>query len=361
LPIHFIGVWDTVAALGLPGRSRKYSAPFTEYHQTELPSNITHARHALALHELREPFEPLLWMGPSPRATSLKQVWFPGAHGDVGGGYKKTDWSNEALRWMAVEAGVLGLNLCNARLPEPIEGYTAAIHHAIRGLFVGFKPTIRTVLADRLDLAQSAVDTFSIPACTGQRLLDPRARHYKFWRPCINKTLCKIDDESLQLLLEIKFRQPGKRSAEWWTSASVAEVGAARLATTAFIRAYSSLAAEPSESEWDEFIQSLCLRLLCDDKPLEEFQQTIDGIIKSGHVLCAPNGGMPDRLRSSLTRQIDTKLSPEWLSSERNQVKGACEMMLCQRRSLLSQLAQAKIEGLKSQWRKPPDPIRPKT
>jgi len=86
--IHLVGVWDTVGALGLPGRLRRFTARHTEYHQTEVPPTVLAARHALALHELRKPFEPLLWSNRNHH-PGLLQVWFPGAHQDVGGGYGK--------------------------------------------------------------------------------------------------------------------------------------------------------------------------------------------------------------------------------------------------------------------------------
>ncbi len=111
MPIHFIGVWDTVAAQGFPSRAKIFSAAFTEYHQTELPTNITHARHALALHELRREFEPLLWTIRSHEGQSLVQKWFAGAHSDVGGSYEQTNWSDVALGWVANEAGINGLQL----------------------------------------------------------------------------------------------------------------------------------------------------------------------------------------------------------------------------------------------------------
>lgn len=107
--IHFIGVWDTVKALGLEQFYPR--ANWTHHHDNpELPRHITHARHALALHELRPEFEPKLWedwnddQAPEEGGQSLQQVWFPGAHADVGGGYKKTGLSDAALGWMVRES-----------------------------------------------------------------------------------------------------------------------------------------------------------------------------------------------------------------------------------------------------------------
>src|SRR5215467_8872758 len=227
LPIYFIGVWDTVAALGLPGRSSKFSAPFTEYHQTELPSNVTHARHALGLHELRRPFETLLWMGPSKSGQTLEQVWF-----------------------------------------------------------VGLKPAARTVLAERTDLAPAAVNTFSIHPSACRRLLNPGARQYTFWRPGVNEKLQEIDEMSLQLFLEIKFRYtsfspPSNinacQAARWWTRARVSNAAQANEIVERFIKGAGAV----SKKESDVFVRSLCLQLLCDDKAslnslLKQIKETID-------------------------------------------------------------------------------------
>ena len=43
------GVRDNVGALGIPRREADMPGYFTEFHQLELPSNVTPARHALAL------------------------------------------------------------------------------------------------------------------------------------------------------------------------------------------------------------------------------------------------------------------------------------------------------------------------
>ena len=112
LPIHFLGVWDTVGALGLPRRLSVFSAPFTEHHQVDVPPNVFAARHAMALHELRPDFDLMLWSNPA-RHPDLVQAWFPGDHADVGGGHapRESGYADEALNWMAVQARQHGLRL----------------------------------------------------------------------------------------------------------------------------------------------------------------------------------------------------------------------------------------------------------
>lgn len=63
------------------------------------------------MNEHRAPFEPTLWHLPAGSNTVLKQVWFPGVHGSVGGGETDHDLSSIALYWMIqqVRGNHLGL------------------------------------------------------------------------------------------------------------------------------------------------------------------------------------------------------------------------------------------------------------
>ena len=110
--IHFIGVWDTVGSLGIPLRGLRWITRRKHvFHDTELSKTVKTARHALAIDERRGPFEPTLWMEKPKEGQTLEQVWFPGVHSDVGGGYAETDLSDIALDWMLGEAKAAGLAL----------------------------------------------------------------------------------------------------------------------------------------------------------------------------------------------------------------------------------------------------------
>lgn len=110
--VHFIGVWDTVESVGLPGplsRSNPSTATFRDKH-------FHHVRHALSLDEHRWAFEPRLYEEPGDvddpaLPQTLKQRWFPGAHRDVGGGYspQRAGLADVTLRWMIAEAVGCGL------------------------------------------------------------------------------------------------------------------------------------------------------------------------------------------------------------------------------------------------------------
>ncbi len=111
IPIYLVGVWDTVGALGIPkdlGVLNLLDASDEHaFHDTNLSTLIQHARHAVALDEMRASFQPTLWIDNGQ--SDLKQVWFPGVHCDVGGGYRDCGLADGALKWMMDEAEALGL------------------------------------------------------------------------------------------------------------------------------------------------------------------------------------------------------------------------------------------------------------
>jgi hypothetical protein len=110
IPIHMIGVWDTVGALGIPDDLALLNLLDASdehvFHDTNLSDRVRHARHAVALDEIRASFQPTLWTGAH---KDMKQVWFPGVHCDVGGGYRETGLSDRPLQWMIREAVAQGL------------------------------------------------------------------------------------------------------------------------------------------------------------------------------------------------------------------------------------------------------------
>ena len=109
--VKFIGVWDTVGAMGLPFSLFGLIKDKHLFYDKKLGSNIKIARHALSLDEKRKDFEPTIW---EPReGTDLKQVWFAGCHADIGGSYApdkdKTFLSDIPMMWLLKEANVVGL------------------------------------------------------------------------------------------------------------------------------------------------------------------------------------------------------------------------------------------------------------
>ncbi len=110
-PTHFLGVWDTVNSVGWIGDP--LALPYTR----KVPGAAI-IRHAMALDE-RRGFFRVNWFEEEP-GRDIKQVWFPGWHSDVGGGWPEADsgLSKYPLAWMAEEARMAGLLLDQARLDE---------------------------------------------------------------------------------------------------------------------------------------------------------------------------------------------------------------------------------------------------
>jgi uncharacterized protein (DUF2235 family) len=111
---HFVGVWDTVSSIGWKDSPLKL--PFI----SDNP-DIEIGRHAIAIDERRAFFRSHRWM-PSKELKEhgprdVKQVWFPGVHCDVGGGYpeEESGLSKVALEWMLEEAKMAGLRVDQPR------------------------------------------------------------------------------------------------------------------------------------------------------------------------------------------------------------------------------------------------------
>jgi hypothetical protein len=112
VPIEFIGVWDTVDAVGLPFHLsdvvNKVLYRF-KFPDRTLSKDVKKACHALAIDEERHSFHPLLWDEQQEVPGRIEQVWFAGAHSNVGGGYPKQGMSLVPLDWMMAKAAASGL------------------------------------------------------------------------------------------------------------------------------------------------------------------------------------------------------------------------------------------------------------
>lgn len=114
--VKYIGVWDTVGALGVPiGLFKSFNSRY-QFHEIGLTENILHAYHALAIDERRRPFSPSLWEVEPESNQVLQQVWFPGVHSNIGGGYSKDGLANGALHWIKGTSRLHGLELDGAYL-----------------------------------------------------------------------------------------------------------------------------------------------------------------------------------------------------------------------------------------------------
>ncbi|KAK3994221.1 hypothetical protein QBC44DRAFT_367744 [Cladorrhinum sp. PSN332] len=118
--IKALAVWDTVGTLGIPPApviGVRGSADAWRFTNTQISSKVENAFQALALDEPRYAFRPALWeRGPGGSNTNLKQVWFPGNHGNVGGGWWDQQISDITLAWMCDQLSPLGVEFNHPRL-----------------------------------------------------------------------------------------------------------------------------------------------------------------------------------------------------------------------------------------------------
>jgi uncharacterized protein (DUF2235 family) len=117
IPITLLSCWDTVGELGVPDQvpllpidnwlNAKY-----KFHDTQLNRRIQNAFHAVAIDERRKVFDVTRMRISDGATTHLRQVWFPGVHGCVGGGSEANRGLSDAtLQWVIDEVKQAGLGL----------------------------------------------------------------------------------------------------------------------------------------------------------------------------------------------------------------------------------------------------------
>lgn len=114
VPIAFIGVWDTVDAVGMPFHiADVINAAIYRFKFPDRTLNgcVERACQALSIDDQRDAFRPLLWQYVGDDDRRIEQVWFSGAHSNVGGGYPKQGMSLVTLAWMLRKAEESGLRL----------------------------------------------------------------------------------------------------------------------------------------------------------------------------------------------------------------------------------------------------------
>jgi uncharacterized protein (DUF2235 family) len=121
LSIAYMGIWDTVKALGIPAFlpwAKTFNAKYS-FHDADLSRSVAAARHAIAIDEHRKTFPSAPWAnltrlnaGQDGRENPpYAQQWFPGNHGSVGGGGARVGLSSVPLLWIAQGAERAGLRM----------------------------------------------------------------------------------------------------------------------------------------------------------------------------------------------------------------------------------------------------------
>jgi uncharacterized protein (DUF2235 family) len=187
--VEFLGVWDTVGALGVPfgsvpGLSRR-SFRFLNTNPSKL---YRHMYQALAVDENRGPYQATLWTAfradgederdPYPGQT-IEQRWFIGAHCNVGGGYREDALAQLPLAWLLGKAAATGLRLRrkvdpppNANLDPVHDSYAAFLLGLWRVLTLGrrhYRPIARAPVRTRTKAGWSSTLNETIDASVFER------------------------------------------------------------------------------------------------------------------------------------------------------------------------------------------------
>ncbi|WP_394129047.1 DUF2235 domain-containing protein [Shewanella maritima] len=135
--IAFVGVWDTVGAMGIPSSFLGLFADKDEFYDTKIGRNVKVARHALAIDEHRQDFEPTIWQ-PS-HVTDMQQVWFSGAHSNIGGSYLPDAngemLSDNALIWLIHQCINAGLDIESHLRDNLVWAPYAKLHSSRRSFY----------------------------------------------------------------------------------------------------------------------------------------------------------------------------------------------------------------------------------
>jgi hypothetical protein len=176
--IRFLGVFDTVGALGLPLdwiRTITADLPHLnlQFHDTRLCGNVDVACQALAIDERRGPYEPTWWEAPAPGASmpeKVLQVWFAGVHSDVGGGYRDKTLAEIALGWMLEQAQDAGLDLAPGVPAWPIRGDPGGTLHDSVSLGWRFAHLLPSVDPYVRPIGPAQRDARALPPAPGEKL-----------------------------------------------------------------------------------------------------------------------------------------------------------------------------------------------
>ncbi|MEO7340992.1 MAG: DUF2235 domain-containing protein [Luteolibacter sp.] len=147
-PVRCVGVWDTVGALGVPDDLELLNlfdnSDAWRFHDTSLGLHIQSARHAMAIDEIRASFAVTRWENADEHPDA-KEVWFPGVHSDVGGGYSITNLSDGALQWMIEECSAEGLGIRPGVLNSLKPNSQGTLHNSYKGAFAKLRSRPRAV------------------------------------------------------------------------------------------------------------------------------------------------------------------------------------------------------------------------
>lgn len=209
--IEFLGVWDTVPSLGIPGAVIDTFVNIVpgwkhRYHDFTLHPSVKNAYQALSIDDDRKWFQPTIWDSYNPEYQKVEQVWFSGSHTDVGGGFREPGLSDIVLEWMVQKAVSHGIklylrsmkywNFCVA--PDP----TDKIHPPREGAGKVYPGMQRT-------WPKSAQETFGFPKIHASVL--ERAKRVDDYDPWILKEFPEYEIEPWEEIFELDGKKTSVR------------------------------------------------------------------------------------------------------------------------------------------------------
>jgi hypothetical protein len=228
--IEFLGVWDTVGAVGMPVDELKLLVNWIcprKFGELTPGSQVRRACHALSIDDERRTFHPELWNETDARPDQVEQVWFAGVHSNVGGGYPKQGLSLVALDWMMSEVEEHGLRFIPAareyirarqdvhdRLYDSRAGYAVYYRWDPRNIAKicqdhgVVRPKIHASVFERIANTTDGYAPGNIPVnleITDTRDMPPRPQLIGEVRNTIRADLKKLKAESLQSLPDMRF------------------------------------------------------------------------------------------------------------------------------------------------------------
>jgi hypothetical protein len=118
--------------------------------------------------ERRSNFAATLWDGKWNEDQHVQELWFPGTHGDVGGGWAETGLSDGALMWMIKEAEAAGVVTIPDMVAQIAPNPRGILHEATTGVMKHLNPVPRAVplIHDTPRFHASAIERHSAPPIT---------------------------------------------------------------------------------------------------------------------------------------------------------------------------------------------------
>ena len=182
LRVAFLGVFDTVAAMDGIHRHGERIETDVVFENGTLHPRIDRAVHVVALDEDRVAFEPTLINRDAEHPGRITEIWFPGVHGDVGGGYWHDGLADVALRYM--------LDRCAEHLGDDLSVAVAPTVAALRDLLAG-QPELGNLLdPDDIVIHRSVAASLHAHTSGSGRMYPKETRRMCVWdgdRPLPNR------------------------------------------------------------------------------------------------------------------------------------------------------------------------------